>query len=89
TLWPIPITLTTDAFGPEIVGQSIALRDRHNRIVTTLAVTEAFSWDLEAEAQHVYGTTDKKHPLVAEMHSWGKTCLAGELKVIHLPDHYD
>lgn len=89
TLWPMPITLTTDAFGPEIVGQTIALRDRHNRVLATLRVDECFTWDLENEAQHVFGTIDKKHPIVSEMHGWGKNCLAGELKVIHLPDHYD
>lgn len=89
TVWPIPITLTTDAFGPEVIGQTIALRDRHNRVVATLRVDECYEWSLENEAQHVFGTTDKKHPLVSEMHGWGKNCLAGELRVLHLPDHYD
>ena len=89
TVWPMPITLTTNAFGPEIVGQKIALRDQHNRVLATLDVKECYTWNLEDEAQNVFGTLDKKHPAVAEMHGWGKNCLAGTLRVLHLPSHYD
>src|SRR3712207_8724286 len=34
-------------------------------------------------------TTDPRHPLVAEMHSWGTSCISGELRVLALPRYYD
>ena len=35
------------------------------------------------------GTTDLRHPLVAEMQKWGKYNLSGDLAVIALPRHHD
>jgi ATP sulfurylase len=37
-----------------------------------MGVEEVFEWDLTREARLVYGTTDARYPLVAEMASWGK-----------------
>ena len=36
-----------------------------------------------------YGTTDPRHPLVAEMENWGELCISGEIKVVRLPKYYD
>ncbi|HEY0077784.1 MAG TPA: bifunctional sulfate adenylyltransferase/adenylylsulfate kinase, partial [Pyrinomonadaceae bacterium] len=41
------------------------------------------------EARHAYGSTDLRHPLVAETNSWGELYISGELKVLALPRHYD
>ena len=89
TLFPIPITLpVADGAGIE-VGKELALRSPNNDLLAVMKVEEAYSWELAHEARHVYGTTDARHPLVAEMHSWGKTYLSGPISVIALPKHYD
>ncbi|HSK63797.1 MAG TPA: bifunctional sulfate adenylyltransferase/adenylylsulfate kinase, partial [Pyrinomonadaceae bacterium] len=44
---------------------------------------------LESTARHVFGTTDARHPLVAEMHRWGSRNVSGRLQVLKLPKHYD
>jgi sulfate adenylyltransferase len=40
-------------------------------------------------AQKAFGTRDPRHPLVAEMHRWGQVNIAGPLRVLQLPQHYD
>ncbi len=89
TLFPIPITL---AIGPRPdvgPGAEIALADQHNDLLAIMQVEEMYEWDLEEEAQLAYGTRDLRHPLVAELHTWGKLCISGELQVLALPKHYD
>jgi sulfate adenylyltransferase len=54
-----------------------------------MTVEEVFEWDPAEEAHLVLGTTDVRHPLVAEMDSWGRTYISGPLKVLSLPKHYD
>jgi sulfate adenylyltransferase len=89
TLFPIPITLPVPA-GMEIqIGEEIALRSPNNDIIAILSVEEVFDWNLEREASLVYRTTDLRHPLVAEMRSWGSRYVSGPVKVIELPQHYD
>ena len=89
TVFPIPIMLTVgDEAGVEI-GMHIALRDRKNRILATMEVEEKYTWNLEELAMDVFGTTDTRHPIVAEMHDWGFYCIAGPLKVLETPPHYD
>jgi sulfate adenylyltransferase len=88
-LFPIPITLpVADARGlAEDV--EVALRTPNNDVVALMRVEEIFEWDLAHEARHVLGTTDVRHPLVAEMHAWGKTYVSGALTVVALPKHHD
>jgi sulfate adenylyltransferase len=52
-------------------------------------VQEVFAWNREEEARAVVGTTDLRHPLVAEMHRWGDRYISGSLRVLQLPSHYD
>jgi sulfate adenylyltransferase len=89
TLFPIPITLAvTD--GKDIrVGADLALRNANNELIAVLKVEEKFEWDFNHEVSNVYGTTDSRHPMVAEMTSWGKTYISGPLKVLNVPKHYD
>jgi sulfate adenylyltransferase len=89
TLFPIPITLPVADGAGMGVGKEIALRSPNNDLLAVMKVEETYSWDLSREALHVYGTTDARHPLVAEMHSWGKTYISGPVSVIALPKHYD
>ena len=89
TLFPIPITLTV-APNPSISeGVEIALADEHNDLLAIMRVEEVYEWDREQEAKLAYGTTDPRHPLVAEMQGWGEFCISGELKVVRLPKYYD
>lgn len=89
TLFPIPITLTVTP-NPNIAeGVEIALADEHNDLLAIMRVEEIFEWDREQEAKSAYGTTDPRHPLVAEMQGWGEKCISGELKVLRLPKYYD
>ncbi len=91
TLFPIPVTLPVDAeFVKEIKeGKEIILRDPKNVPLALMRVEDIYTWDLEEEAKNVLRTTDPRHPLVAEMHTWGKYYISGEIKVIQLPKHYD
>ena len=54
-----------------------------------MTVDEIYEWNKEEVSQKVFGTTDLKHPLVAEMHQWGELNISGDIKVIELPVHYD
>ncbi len=88
-IFPIPITLPVEP-GPAIqAGQDIALRNAKNELLAIMAIEEVYEWDLREAAQKAFGTQDLRHPLVAEMHRWGKLNISGRLQVIQLPAHYD
>lgn len=89
TLFPMPITLPVDPTDDIKVGVDIALRDSKNNILAILSVEEMYEWDLEEVAVKAFGKFDTKHPIVAEMHRWGKVNLAGKLEVLQLPPHTD
>jgi sulfate adenylyltransferase len=54
-----------------------------------MTIEEIYEWDLEEVALKAFGTLDLRHPLVAEMHRWGKLNISGQLRVLALPPHYD
>jgi sulfate adenylyltransferase len=89
TLFPIPITLPVAEERDIRPRQEIALRNERNQLIGLMRVEESFGWDPLVEAQLVYGTTDVRHPLVAEMHTWGKRYISGPIIVVNLPKHYD
>ncbi len=89
TLFPIPITLPVSKNLNLSHGAEIALADQHNDLLAIMHVEEIYEWDRDEEARLVYGTTDPRHPLVAEMQGWGEVCISGELKVVRLPKYYD
>ncbi|MDE2747810.1 MAG: bifunctional sulfate adenylyltransferase/adenylylsulfate kinase [Chloroflexota bacterium] len=88
-LFPMPITLPVDANAEIHPGADIALRNRKNNILAILAVEERYEWDLEETATKVFGKFDTRHPIIAEMHRWGKVNIAGALRVLRLPPHLD
>ena len=88
-LFPIPITLSIANETAVKLDKSVALVDSRNEIVAMMTVEQVYDWDLNATAQSVCGTTDVRHPLVAEMHGWGKHNIAGTLRVLRLPQRYD
>lgn len=97
TLFPLPITLPVTANAATIAGEparleldaDIALRNAKNELLAVMTIEEIYEWDLAEVAEKAFGTQDLRHPLVAEMHRWGKTNIAGRLRVLNLPKHYD
>ncbi|HEV7920056.1 MAG TPA: bifunctional sulfate adenylyltransferase/adenylylsulfate kinase [Thermoanaerobaculia bacterium] len=83
TLFPLPITLPV---AEDVrAGEELALRNAKNDLLAILRVEETYAWDREEFAQKVLGTTDVRHPLVAELQRWGRTNISGPLRVLRLP----
>src|SRR5205085_11149417 len=80
-LFPIPITLPISDDAPIGFGQDVTLRGPRNEILAVMTVEEIFD-RRDDEAERVFGTRDTKHPLVAEMTSWGHRAISGRLRVI-------
>ncbi len=88
-LFPLPIPLPVDASPTLHLDCDIALRDAKNDLLAVMTIEEIYAWDLAEVAQKAFGTLDLRHPLVAEMHRWGKLHISGKLQVLQLPKHYD
>jgi sulfate adenylyltransferase len=88
-VFPIPVTLPVEPGTRLQLDQDIALRSSNNELLAIMTVEEIYEWDLAETAQHVFGSQDTRHPLVAEMHRWGKLNLSGRLQVLRLPARYD
>jgi sulfate adenylyltransferase len=82
-LFPIPITLPVDEAPP--LHHDVALRSVKNDLLAVMTVEEIYGWDPDEAARNVFGTTDRRHPLVAEMDRWGKLNISGKLRVLRLP----
>jgi sulfate adenylyltransferase len=82
-LFPIPVTLPVD--DPPALESDVALRSAKNELLAVLTVEEVYSWDVNDAATNVFGTTDPRHPLVAEMQRWGRYNVSGRLRVLRLP----
>ena len=89
TLWPIPITLPVTPLTEIRPDRRVALRSPRYDLLAVMTVEEMYPWDLTCEARAVVGTTDVRHPLVAEMSSWGRVYLSGRPQILNLPRHYD
>jgi len=88
-LFPLPLTLPVRRDAGVALDAEVALADQHNNLLAVMRVEELYEWDREREARAAYGTTDLRHPLVAEAHSWGELYAAGSLRVLQLPRYYD
>ncbi len=88
-LFPLPITLTVAGDAPVKLDDEVALADQFNNILAVMRVEEVFVWDRQREAHQAYGTTDVRHPLVAELNAWSEWCISGPLRVLQLPRYYD
>ncbi len=89
TLFPIPVTLPVDEKSAPRLDEKVVLRDEKNELLAVMTVEEIYPWDLRKAAETVFGTLDLRHPVVAEMHRWGKLNVSGSLRVLQLPKHYD
>ena len=88
-LFPLPITLPIDDDVDLRVGQQIALRSPQNELLAIMTAEEIYEWDLATTAQLALGTQDLRHPLVAEMHRWGRRNISGPIEVLQTPARYD
>jgi sulfate adenylyltransferase len=87
TLFPIPVTLPLPDDAGIRVGEDIVLRTPQNDPLALMTVAELYRWSREEEARLVYRTEDPRHPMVAEMASWGGRLASGPLTVLALPRH--
>ncbi len=88
-LFPIPIVLSVERDEAIALDKEIALRDNRNELLAVMTIEEIYEWNREQVAQSVFGTTDLRHPLVAEMHRWGHLNISGPLRVFQTPRHFD
>jgi sulfate adenylyltransferase len=88
-LFPIPVTLPLNPDANIQLDRDVALRDPKNDLIGVMTIEEVFEWNLAEEAEAIFRTQDLRHPLVAEMHRWGKVNISGRLQVIRVPLHHD
>lgn len=88
-IFPVPVTLPVSSESEIHLDRDLALRNAKNELLAIMTVEEIYEWELEEVAAKVFGTLDLRHPLVAEMHRWGKLNISGRLRVLQLPRHYD
>jgi sulfate adenylyltransferase len=88
-IFPIPVVLPAEPGNGIQLDQDIALRTPKNELLAVMTIEEIYPWDGEEVAQKVLGTTDMRHPLVAEMSRWGSLNLSGRLRMLQMPSHYD
>ncbi|HWW62724.1 MAG TPA: bifunctional sulfate adenylyltransferase/adenylylsulfate kinase, partial [Thermoanaerobaculia bacterium] len=84
SVFPIPITLPVDDSAKIDLHHDIALRNSRNDLLAVMTVDEIYGWDHDEVATKVFGTSDPRHPLVAEMKRWGKLNISGPLRVLPL-----
>jgi sulfate adenylyltransferase len=88
----MPITLdVSEPFAEALsTGSRIALRDPEGVMLAALTVEEIWTPDRTAEAQQVYGTTNREHPGVAALLDRSNPVyVGGPLEGLQLPVHYD
>ena len=90
--WAIPVVLSVDDDTAHRIGgaESVALLPAAGADpIAVLRVSGTFRRDKPKEAASVYRTEDDAHPGVAAVYAAGDHCVAGELEVLHLPEHDD
>jgi sulfate adenylyltransferase len=83
--WPIPITLPVQEDLADSIGEGdeVALADAETgEVLAIMDVREKYAIDKQLEAEHVYRTTDPKHPGVAKVLAQGEINLAGRVTVL-------
>ena len=88
-VFPIPVTLPVEPGHAIRLDQEVALRNAKNELLAVMTIEEIYEWERIEESKKLFGTTDLRHPLVAEMHRWGPLNISGRLQVVQLPQHYD
>jgi sulfate adenylyltransferase len=87
TLSPIPVTLPLDQAALPKGSKAITLKSPTGQPLAVMEIEEVFAYDKKRESRLILGTTDIKHPYVAEMGGWGSFYASGPLRVLDLPYH--
>ena len=88
--WPIPITLSATQALADSIGaeEEVALVDEDSgAIMAVMTVTETYAIDRAFECQHVYRTTDSKHPGVQKVMEQREVNLAGAVSCLSEGDY--
>jgi len=88
-IFPIPIALAVEASPDLHLDQDVALRNNEYELVAIMTIEEIYEWDRTEVNDMVFGTRDVRHPVVAELNSWGPLNISGRLQVLNLPRHFD
>lgn len=83
--WPIPITLPVaeDLAAGIRLEEEVALTDAETgAVLAIMEVKEKYAIDKRLEAEHVYRTTDDRHPGVRKVLTQGDVNLAGRVMVL-------
>ena len=89
TLFPIPITLPIHSTDGIELDHQIAIRSPKNDLLATMTVEEIYECDHKLAALKVFGTNDSKHPMAADMDTWGKYNVSGTIQTIQIPSYND
>lgn len=86
-IWSIPILLPISKSDYVIIknGDKVILKDKHDRFIAIMQVSEKFTLDLENYCQKVFKTTEIAHPGVKAVKEAGNYFLAGDIKLINRP----
>ncbi len=83
--WPVPITLSTSRAMAQSIGdgEEITLFDQESgEVMAIMTVREKYVIERAFECQHVYRTTDFKHPGVQKVMAQGEVNLAGSVRCL-------
>src|SRR5688572_16777412 len=72
TLFPLPVTVGASEEDHLRLGRDLALRSPTNELLALMTVDDVYEWDRSEYAEAVLGTSDPRHPLVAELTGWGR-----------------
>ena len=83
-LWPIPIVLDISKEEyDKIKGTNIVLlKDTYSKPVAILENPEIFSYNKRDFSQHVFSTTDEKHPGVEDVYKMKELLIGGKIKLL-------
>ena len=88
-VFPIPVTLPVKPAPGLALDREVTLRSEKNESLAILKIEEIYPWSSNHEAQQVFGTTDPRHPLVAEMQSWNSLYVSGSLRVLQSQRYFN
>ena len=89
-VWTIPVTLSLSPDDAKrIGGASRVALITEGRPIALLDVEQIYRRDRQKESLSVFRTDDLEHPGVKALHDAGDFVVAGEVRMIRLPDHND
>jgi sulfate adenylyltransferase len=92
TLWPLPVTITTESPNAFKTGSAAALVSPYSdEIVGQIQIEDIYPYDKEAESMASFGTTDPSHPGAEKLKSLGSYHIGGKVMVFSeggYPDDY-